>query len=117
MGRPRKTPEVDRGGPIEQLEPLDALELRVAELEQRVAEAGRRALFHSQRGGARVSPAGPMLADIGRALLFDSETPDRVAELLSDPDGEPLEPAAELDAATGGVSGTAEVSTLGNDAA
>ena len=92
------------------LSPLDELELRVAELEQRVAEAGRWALFHAQHGGSRVSPAGPMLADVGRALLFDSETPNEEQRLGLE--GHRVEVDAQA-----GVAGTAEVERLGGDAA
>lgn len=119
MGRPRKTPnEVDRGGPIEQLSELDALEVRVAELEQRLAEAGRRALFHAGRGGRAVAPVGPMLADVGRALLFNTETPDgeELEQALDELAAEPtVDTQAELEAA-GGIAGTAEVGRLGDNA-
>lgn len=112
MGRPRKTPEsepdyLETGSGVKvepdeveadgytgelSLSTLDELELRLGELEARIAEAGRRALFHAQNAGSRVAPVGPILADVGRALLFDSETPDAGA----------------------GVSGTAETATLGD---
>lgn len=91
--------ELEAAGILEPLGELDALEVRVAELEQRIAEAGRRALFHARNSGSRVAPVGPILEAVGRALLFDTETPD----------GEALE--AELDAGAG-VSGSAEVTTL-----
>jgi hypothetical protein len=55
-------------------ERFDALEARVLELEQRIAEAGRRALFHADTAGEPVRVRAA-LADVGRALLFDPETP------------------------------------------
>ena len=68
-GSPGYTDDSDNG-----LSALDELELRVASLEARIAEAARRALFHAERGGARVAPAGLMFADIGRALIEEPET-------------------------------------------
>lgn len=127
MGRPRKPPEegteptegdvaeaMERLGLEEadlepDLDPVDALELRVAELEARVAEAGRRALFHAKHGGGRISPVGPILEEVGRALLFDTETPDAQAQ--------PEEVELGLVAGDAGVSGSAEVDRLGGDAA
>lgn len=70
---------------------------RVAELEARIDEAGRRMLFASERRPGGMTPAPHWIADVGRALLFDTETPD-----------EPVE-------ATAAVEGKAEVHRLGED--
>lgn len=61
-------------------EEIAAINERLAEIESRLAEAGRRALFHSKQAGQFAGGGRPetFLADIGRALLFDPETPDRV---------------------------------------
>lgn len=73
-------------------ERIDALEARVTEIESRLAEAGRRVLFHADRERkgedavlASLGKERPedeaflsvFLADLGRALLFDTETPDK----------------------------------------
>lgn len=51
-------------------------EERLRELEQRVAEAGRLLVFHGNRRPGGMTPAPTYLADVGRVLLFDTETPD-----------------------------------------
>ena len=61
----------------EQADQLAELQAKVAELEARIAEAGRRALFW---GAEDVQTNEPevlrvALAEVGRALLFDTETP------------------------------------------
>lgn len=62
-------------------ERLAALEARLDEVERRLAEAGRRALFHAESGTvADIELAlRETLAEVGRALLFDPETPDPAA--------------------------------------
>ena len=91
---------VDRTTPLDfelgEVQYAEGIEARVRELEQRTDEAGRRMLFASERRPGGMTPAPHWIADVGRALLFDTETPN-----------EPVE-------TTAAVEGTAEVTKLGD---
>ena len=56
---------------------IAAINARLAEIESRLAEAGRRALFYAREAvQLTADQQARYLEELGRALLFDPETPD-----------------------------------------